>query len=100
MPTYVRVTGDDYERLGERAPELVWFDENRAYMRMLDGRCAALRVDENARRFVCTAYDVRPTTCRELDRGSPQCLGEREAKAKRPGAAIEPLLRRRREPAL
>jgi Fe-S-cluster containining protein len=93
MPMYVRVTGDDYERLGDRAAELVWFDNNRAYMRMLDGRCAALHVDENARRFVCTAYDVRPTTCRELARGSPQCLGERASKAERPGQALDRISR-------
>jgi uncharacterized protein len=98
MQTYVRVTGDDYERLGERAEELVWFEGNRAYMTMIEGRCAALRIDERAARFVCTVYDERPATCRDLGRGSPQCLGERADKAERPRQAKERLLALYRRP--
>jgi Fe-S-cluster containining protein len=101
MPTYVRVTGDDYARLGAQAERLVWFDGNRAYMRMRGGHCAALRVDlgvdEGAGRFTCTAYDVRPATCRDLGRGSPACLGERATKAARPREAIAHLLSKPRE---
>ena len=43
MLDYVRVSGQDYARLGERVEELVWFDGNRAYMRMVDGHCGALQ---------------------------------------------------------
>ena len=74
LETYVRVTGDDYERLGDRADALARFAGNRAYMRMEDGHCAALRIEGG--RFVCTAYDVRPDVCRDLARGSPECAGE------------------------
>ncbi len=91
LPTYARVTGDDHSRLatlGERAPELVQFIGNRAYMRIVDGRCAALEIDRANRRFVCTVYAVRPTICRELGRGSPECRGEIATKADRPGALL------------
>jgi Fe-S-cluster containining protein len=88
LDTYVRVTGDDFERLGDRAEALTAFVENRAYMRMVDGHCAALSVDRAARRFVCTVYDARPTTCRELARGSPACLGEIATKGERPVLAL------------
>jgi uncharacterized protein len=86
LETYVRVSGDDYERLGDRAESLAAFVGNRAYMRMIDGHCAALRVDAGAdgTRFVCTVYDARPAVCRELQRGSPECLGELATKADRP----------------
>jgi|SRR5579883_2064443 Fe-S-cluster containining protein len=88
LETYVRVTGDDHARLGARAEELVVFVGNRAYMRMVDGRCAALRVDRAARRFVCDVYEARPATCRDLARGSPSCLGELATKRDRPLRAL------------
>lgn len=81
---YVRVTGDDHARLGDDAERLTVFVGNRAYMRMHEGRCAALRIDRDAQRFVCTVYDRRPDTCRELQRGSPACRGEIAAKGERP----------------
>jgi uncharacterized protein len=84
----VRVTGDDHARLGDRAEELVWFDENRAYMRMQDGHCGALRIDAVSDRFVCSTYENRPEVCRELARGSGACRGELEAKASRPLLAL------------
>jgi Fe-S-cluster containining protein len=87
--TYVRVRGDDLARLGHRAGDLVAFVGNRAYMRMADGHCAALRVEQATRRFVCTVYEARPQTCRDLERGSPACEGEIAAKADRPDAALE-----------
>src|SRR5580704_7608597 len=88
LETYVRVTGDDYERLGDRAEELVRFDGHRAYMRMADGHCAALRVDRSSRELVCSAYDTRPQTCRDLARGSGACLGELATKRRRPLLAL------------
>ena len=88
LETYVRATGDDYARLGERADELVHFDGNRAYMRMVDGHCAALRVDHGSGRFVCSAYETRPQTCRDLARGSGACLGELATKYDRPQLAL------------
>ncbi len=97
LPTYVAVSGDDYARLGDRAdgPEaLVRFDGHRAYMKMVDGHCAALAVDARAGRFVCQTYETRPQVCRDLARGSGACLGELEMKGERPPLA----LRRARAP--
>jgi Fe-S-cluster containining protein len=82
LETYVRVTGDDYERLGHRASEVTHFVGNRAYLRMTDGHCASLAVDERGR-FRCTVYDVRPDLCRELERGSRECAGEIATKGDR-----------------
>ena len=86
LDTYVRVTGDDHARLGEAADRLVVFSGNRAYMRMEGGRCAALAVE--GERFVCTVYEARPETCRDLARGSPECLGEIATKGDRPLLAL------------
>lgn len=84
-PTYVRVTGEDWTRLGAAADELAHFLGNRAYMRMHRGHCAALEIrpataSSGVADFFCTIYERRPQTCRDLDRGSPQCLGELAAK--------------------
>lgn len=84
LETYVRVTGDDHARLGERGDELVRFEGNRAYMRMVDGHCAALRVEKASGHLACSAYETRPQTCRDLVRGSGACLGELESKRDRP----------------
>jgi hypothetical protein len=85
---YVRVLGDDHARLAERADELVWFDGNRAYMRMVDGHCGALRIEARTGAFVCDAYANRPQVCRDLGRGSGACRGELEVKALRPLLAL------------
>jgi Fe-S-cluster containining protein len=84
LDTFVRVSGDDYARLAERADSLVRFDGNRAYMRMSDGHCSALVIDPHSEQFVCGVYATRPQLCRELARGSGACLAERDAKADRP----------------
>jgi Fe-S-cluster containining protein len=88
LPSFVRVTGDDYARLGERAEDLVWFEGTRAYMRMVDGHCAALRIEASSGQFVCTTYATRPQICRDLARGSGACQGELATKAERPLLAL------------
>ena len=88
LAAYVSVTGRDHARLAERAEELVWFDGNKAYMRMFDGHCAALRIEPHSGRFVCDAYARRPQVCRDLARASGACLGELETKASRPLLAL------------
>jgi Fe-S-cluster containining protein len=88
LDRYVHVTGNDHARLGDDADALVVFIENRAYMRMEDGHCAALRIDPRARAFVCSIYERRPETCRALERGSPACEGERATKHERPLLAL------------
>jgi Fe-S-cluster containining protein len=87
LDSYVRVWGDDHARLAERAEELVWFDGNRAYMRMLDGHCSALVVEASGQ-LVCSAYATRPQVCRDLVRGSGACRAELDAKAERPLLAL------------
>ena len=82
------MTGSDYSRLATRAEELVWFDGIRAYMRMVEGHCSALRIDLPTGTFVCSAYEQRPQVCRDLARASGHCLGERDAKAERPLLAL------------
>jgi Fe-S-cluster containining protein len=84
----VRVTGDDYERLGEHVEQLVRFDGVRAHMRMLDGHCAALQIEAGSGRLACSVYARRPQICRDLARGSPECAAEREAKSERPLLAL------------
>lgn len=84
LESYVRVSGDDYERLGDRATELVWFDGIRAHMRMRQGHCTALLVDGKNRQYLCSVYETRPQVCRDLARGSSACLAERIAKSDRP----------------
>lgn len=84
LDTFVRVSGDDYARLAERAEALVWFDRNRAYMKMSDGHCSALMLDARSGEFRCSVYETRPQVCRDLARGSGACLAERDAKLDRP----------------
>ena len=87
LETSVRVTGDDYERLGRAAEDLVHFVGNRAYMRLAEGHCAALRIERQGR-FVCTVYETRPAACRDLERESPQCAGELFTKSSRATARL------------
>jgi Fe-S-cluster containining protein len=88
LESYVRVSGDDHARMGDRADELARFDGNRAYMRMVDGHCGALRIDGSTGRLTCDAYTIRPDVCRALARASSACLGEIAAKSERPLVAL------------
>ena len=67
---FVRVTGDDWTRLGAEAEQVAHFAGwgNEAFMRMTGGHCAALAVRrggegesaEAAPEFFCTIYERRP----------------------------------------
>jgi Fe-S-cluster containining protein len=92
LERYVPVTGDDHARLGERAEELTRFIGNRAFMRIKGGHCAALVIDAHATRYACSVYEHRPDVCRELTRGSRECLGEIATKSERPLLALAALL--------
>lgn len=83
---YVAVTGDDHARLGDDAAEYVVFDGNKAFMRMANGRCAALLIEDG--RFLCGVYADRPDTCRDLARDSAACGGEIASKGERPLIAL------------
>lgn len=88
LPTYVRLSGEDWTRLGDDAERVAHFIGHRAYMKMTAGHCAALQVRPGAdggREYFCTVYDRRPQICRELARGSPECLGEIATKGGRAG---------------
>jgi uncharacterized protein len=87
-PRYVRVSGDDYERMGELVETFTRFIENRCFMRIERGHCAALRVEPGLGGFCCELYEVRPQICRDLERRSPQCLAELYRKADRARTAL------------
>ena len=94
-PRYVRVTGDDHERLGDLAEEYTRFIENRCYMRVEQDICAALQIDAERGEFRCRLYPLRPEICRTLQPGSPQCQAERQRKAERARRRLEACRRRR-----
>jgi len=88
LETYVRLSGDDWARLGDETERVAHFIGNRAYLKIHDSYCAALEIrsgDDGQREYFCTIYDRRPQICRDLDRGSPQCEGERALKGDRAG---------------
>jgi Fe-S-cluster containining protein len=58
--------------------------ENKAYMRIEDGRCAALNGT------LCAIYEERPEICRALERGSPACEAEILRKGIRSGRSPIP----------
>ena len=83
---FVRVTGDDWARLGPDPEQFAHFIGHRAYLRMEHGHCAALqprRDGTGALDYFCTLYERRPQICRDLARGSPECEGERALKLNR-----------------
>ena len=78
---YVPVKGADWSRLGAAAEKWAVFVNNRAFMRMESGHCAALGIEPavvagEPDRFVCAIYETRPQVCRDLARGSGECHGE------------------------
>jgi len=93
LETYVRVSGDDWRRLGVEAERVAHFIGHRAYLRMTDGHCAALvvtRAPGGHARFACSIYDRRPQVCRDLERGSPSCDAERMVKAAWAAGGLRP----------
>ena len=93
LKRYVRVIGDDHARMGDLADRFTHFIENRCYMLIADGHCAALSIDRRTSQFVCTIYEHHPSICRDLKRGSPQCLFEHSTKADRSATALRHLRR-------
>jgi uncharacterized protein len=93
-PDYLRVFGTDYERLDADAERLTHSIENRVYMRLSDGHCAALRVEPETGRFLCGIYERRPDVCRWLERGSGYCRAERAEKLERASDRLVELRRK------
>ncbi len=78
---YIALFAVDLERFEpEDREDLVQEVAGRPCMRMIDGRCAALRVDPTESLFVCAIYGRRPDVCRSLVRGSSDCLVHRSEK--------------------
>ena len=98
LPEYVRVFGCDWDRMDDHARSLTHFIGNRCYMRLDDGHCAALVLQQGpasgAAAFLCSIYEARPDACRALERGSGACRGERHEKGDRPLLAAARLIRR------
>ena len=95
LPEYIRVFGIDWDRLDDRAKSFADYRGDACYMRIENGRCAALAIDPVAKTFKCSIYEMRPDVCRSLERGSGQCLGEIATKAERPLIALRDLLSKR-----
>jgi Fe-S-cluster containining protein len=80
---WIPVDGRDEPRVSaspELASHLVLIRHGalvRRSLRMVDGACAALRRDG---RFVCSIYESRPSTCRELEVGSEGCIAARRSR--------------------
>lgn len=87
-PAHVRVFGVDLDRMTEADEAALRWDENRCFMRLEQGHCAALGVDAATGRFGCTIYERRPDVCRSLERGTGACRAEHEAKAGRPDVLL------------
>ena len=74
---YVRLSGEDHARLTPEEQERVaLFRGNRCFLRMTEGRCAALVLEGG--RYTCTIYERRPQLCRDYRRGGPACAYDRE----------------------
>lgn len=84
----MRVFDGDWDRMDTRAQSFTSRLDNRRFMRIDDGRCAALLVDVERGTFACGIYEKRPDVCRSLDRGTSICVDERRAKAGRPEALL------------
>jgi Fe-S-cluster containining protein len=74
--TYVQVQEEESQAL-EKAQAYVKRD-GALYLRMHQGHCAQLAHADGD--WVCQVYPDRPSTCRQLKRGSPECLEERHLK--------------------
>lgn len=86
LASYVRVSGADWDRLGDEAEQVAHFIGHRAYMKMTDSHCEALKprqTPDGRMEFFCAVYEKRPQVCRDLARGSAACEGELAAKADR-----------------
>jgi Fe-S-cluster containining protein len=87
---YVIVTEDDLARMGNEAERIAHVVDGAHYLKMKDGHCAQLEHMDGD--WVCGIYKKRPSACRELERGSPDCLAERELKRLRASRTSKRLL--------
>ncbi len=95
---YLPVFGFDLARMDERARGFTSNEAGQRFMRLEDGRCSALQLDVEQRRFTCRIYEARPDVCRQLERGSGACGEQWQDKAGRPDVALERLKQASRPP--
>ncbi len=73
---YVSVTATDLLRMAPRhAARYVVERRERAFLKMVNGRCAALRARQG--HFSCRIYGERPLVCQVVEAGSRECLDAR-----------------------
>lgn len=83
-PRYVLLFEPDLERLGELVPQVTVEIKGRAFLRMAEGHCVALKQD--GERWLCSIYDRRPQLCRDFARGIETCrevVAERHPRVRR-----------------
>jgi Fe-S-cluster containining protein len=84
---HVWVSGSDHARLTpEERDRLTFFEGTMCYMRMTDGHCAALVLEDA--QWKCSVYERRPFLCREFARGGSACRHESETKGVHTRAAL------------
>jgi Fe-S-cluster containining protein len=88
--TYVAVTARDKDRLGEKAEQVTQKIGEASFLKMKEGRCAELQ--HRGGDWICGIYKIRPDACRQLERGSPDCLAERALKRRTALATSKRLL--------
>lgn len=76
--SYVTITLDDKARLGQAAEDVTTDIDGGCFLKMEGGHCAQLQ--HLGGDWVCKIYRKRPSACRQLERGSPECLAERALK--------------------
>ena len=77
---YIRLFAADEERMADQALALTVLTPIGRAMRFTDGRCVALRIEGEPRRYRCRIYAARPDCCRWLERGSGECLAQIDEK--------------------
>lgn len=77
---YLPLFDGDRARLGTALAVHTVTTPRGTFMRLADGRCAALVLEAVTGRALCSIYAQRPDVCRALERGSGQCRGDRRDK--------------------
>jgi Fe-S-cluster containining protein len=73
---YVAVSAPERERLGRQAAaRYVERRGDRLWLKMLHGRCTALRARQG--HYSCRIYGARPAVCRVVEPGARECLEAR-----------------------
>lgn len=90
---YLPLFGVDESRLTQEDQSLVAREGGQRCMRIVEGRCSALRADPKTSRLLCAIYLRRPDVCRSLARGSGECLRHHEEKREQASAWCDSLRR-------